>query len=213
MNRNMYDISVTLGETSIDYPGDTPYSCKNNATIADGEKYTLSSLSMSAHSGTHIDAPAHFIRNGKTIDEFGVETFILPATVIDIKNARVITCDELASVNIPPGNAILFRTENSTSGRCRSGHFSEHFVYLNGDAAKWIVEKGAPLAGLDYITIDAYANNDFHAHYTLLSANVLILEGIDLSQVSPGEYTLICLPLKLKGLEASPARAILIDRE
>ena len=206
----IYDISVTLGEEAIDYPDDTPYSRKLIWKIEEGSVCDLSGLELSTHAGTHIDAPAHFIANGKTIDQYNVGDFILPAQVVDINDRDVVKPEALLDVPFQPGEALLFRTENSTTGRCRNGVFSEHYVHLSPEAAKTCVDKGIALVGIDYISIEQYGNEAFKAHRTLLGAGVLVLEGINLEYVPPGKYTLFCLPLKMKSAEASPVRAVLI---
>jgi arylformamidase len=208
--KTIYDISVMLGEESIDYPGDTPYSRESLSTMQEGGVYELSKLQLSAHSGTHIDAPAHFIKQGKTIEQYESDSFILSTVVVDMGNRPVCLPEDLLDIDIQPGEALLFRTENSTSGRCRNGVFSEEFVFITKETAEVCVEKKISLVGLDYITIEQYGNDAFDAHQTLLSADVLILEGIDLGNVPAGRYTLLCLPLKMKGAEASPVRAILL---
>jgi len=207
---NIYDISVTLGEESIVYPGDTPFSRDSIWTIKESGICDLSKLTMSAHSGTHIDAPAHFIQGGKTIDQYSVQDFILPAQVLDIEDREAIRPSELENFHIDPGDALLFKTENSRQGRCRTGGFSEDFVYLSSEAADFCVAKEVCLVGIDYITIEKYGNEAFPAHRKILGNNVPVLEGIDLGGVPPGRYTLLCLPLKIKGCEASPVRAILL---
>ena len=207
--QNMYDISVTLGEESIDYPGDTPYRREMLGRIKDGEAYDLSSLELSAHSGTHIDVPAHFVPGGKTIERYLVEDFVLSALVLDIDDRQSVRASSVEKAEIRQGEAILFRTENSVSGRCRNGVFSERYVHLTPEAAAVCVAKGVALVGIDYISIEKYGDLDFTAHRTLLSAGVLVLEGIDLVQVPPGRFTLFCFPLKMRGAEASPTRAVL----
>ena len=206
----IHDISVALGAESIDYPGDTPYSSSFLATIKDGAPSTLSSLSLSAHSGTHLDAPAHFIPDGKTIDQYEAGDFILPALVVDFCGKEFVSEQDLAGIPINPGDALLFKTDNSFSGRCRSGVFSEDYVYIDKGAARLCAEKGASLVGLDYITIERFGDDSFEAHKVLLEADALVLEGINLSNVKSGQYTLFCAPLKLMGVEASPARALLL---
>ena len=208
--KTIYDISVMLGEESIDYPGDTPYSRELLSTIEENGIFELSKLQLSAHSGTHIDAPAHFIMNGKTMDQYEVGKFILTAVVVDMGNGIAGVPEDLLNIEVRPGEALLFKTENSTSGRCRNGVFSDQFVYIAKKTAGICVLKKVSLVGLDYITIDPYGNEAFDAHRTLLSAGILILEGIDLGHVPAGRYTLLCLPLKIKSAEASPVRAILL---
>jgi len=165
---------------------------------------------MSAHAGTHIDFPAHFIPNGKHIDDYPAQKFILPAQVVTIEDKEAIRPSELENRDIKPGDALLFRTDNSISGRCTSGVFSKSFVYMSPEAADFCVEKKVSLVGIDYGSIDRYDAQDFPAHHKLLGNDILILESINLKEVPPGRYTLFCLPLKIKGAEGSPARAILI---
>jgi arylformamidase len=208
--QHVYDISVVLGEESIDYPGDTPYSRELIGTIKDTGICDLSKLTMSAHSGTHVDSPAHFIPGGKTVDQYSVTDFILPAQVVKIEDKEAIRPRELENLQIERGDALLFKTENSRQGRSRSGVFSEEFVHLSLEAADLCVEKEVGLVGIDYITIERYGDNAFPVHRKLLGNNLVVLEGIDLSEVPPGRYTLICLPLKIKGCESSPVRAILL---
>jgi arylformamidase len=207
---SVHDISVILGEESIDYPGDTPYSRDLAATIQNTGDYALSKLTMSPHCGTHIDAPAHFIQDGKTIDEFPVQTFILPALVVEIEDNETIDVQELESLHINAGEALLFKTENSRRGLSRAGVFTDEFVYLSLPAAEFCVERRLGLIGIDYITIEQYGAKAFPVHRKILAGNMLVLEGIDLSGVDAGRYTLMCFPLKIKGCEASPVRAILL---
>ncbi len=140
---------------------DIPYSRKLIESIKDGRDYDLSFLALSTHSGTHIDAPAHFFANGKTVDQYNVDDFILPARVIDIDTPKAVTPEAIETVSFHPGEALLFKTENSTSGRCCSGIFSEHFIYMSPEAAEICVARGAALVGIDYITIEPYDSNAF----------------------------------------------------
>jgi arylformamidase len=206
----IYDISVLLGAESIDYPGDTPYSRELICTIRDNGSYDLSKLVMSAHSGTHIDVPSHFIANTKSIDQYPVQEFIFPALVVPIEDKESIRPHELKTLDIRPGDALLFKTDNSISGRCRNGLFSEDFVFMSPEAADFCVEKKVGLVGLDYITVEKDGDKAFQVHGKILGNDLLILEGIDLGEVPTGRYTLFCLPLKIKGAEASPVRAILV---
>ena len=206
----VYDISVLLGEESIDYPGDTLYSLEKIEKLENNGSYDLSALRMSAHTGTHIDSPAHFLPDGKTIDQYPLQRFILPAQVVPVEDRKSVRPNELENLLVQEGEALLFKTKNSISGRSRSGVFSEHFVYFSTEAADYCVRKGVGLVGLDYISIEKYGDPDFPAHRTLMKNEILVLEGIHLKHVPPGRYTLVCLPLRIKGCEASPVRAILI---
>lgn len=212
MNRYeaIYDISVSLGAESIDYPDTIPFSRELVEPAKDSAVHELSKLVMTPHSGTHIDAPAHFIPNTKHIDDYPAQRFVLPAQVVHIEDKEAIRPSELKNLDIKPGDALLFKTDNSVSGRCVSGVFCESFVYMSTEAADFCVEKKVSLVGIDYGTIDRYDDKDFPAHLKLLGNDILILESINLEEVPSGRYTLFCPPLKIKGAEGSPARAILI---
>ncbi len=207
----IHDISVLLGEESITYPGDPEYQREFVFTIADSGICNVSRLSMSAHTGTHLDAPLHFVEGGKSIDQFSPAQFILPAVVIDIHNKTAVYPTELESAEINEGDAVLFRTENSLSGRCKSGVFSEDYVYVSPAAAEFCAEKRVRLIGIDYITIEKHRDETFPSHHIILGNDIFILEGVNLLDIKPGRYTLCCLPLKIKGGEASPARAVLLE--
>lgn len=208
--KQVFDISTTLGVESIDYPGDPPYVREVFCRIGDGGLYEMARLEMSAHAGTHLDAPAHFVPGGKTIDQYDVLDFILPACVIPIQNRQTVGRAELSGAPIHTGDALLFKTDNSASGRCRAGKFSERYVYLSLEAAEYCVEKRVNLVGLDYITVERYGDDDFPVHRLLSENGILILEGINLAHVPGGRYTLICLPMKISRGEASPVRAVLL---
>jgi arylformamidase len=208
--RTFYDISVDLATEAIPFPGDPPFSREMLLTLEESDICNVSKLTMSAHAGTHIDMPAHFIAGGKTLDACGVEDFVLPARVIEIHDPESVKAAALDNIDVDPGDAILFKTGNSLSGRNRSGVFSENFVYTSREAASVCIEKKAALVGLDYITIDRHGDEAAPAHHKLLGNGIPVLEGINLAAVPPGRYTLICLPLKIKGGEASPVRAVLM---
>ncbi len=208
--KSIYDITVLLGEESITYPGDPVFLRELVTTLKDQGDCELSRLSMSSHSGTHMDAPSHFIQGGKSIDRYGPEDFMFSAVILETKDDRIIHPKEMKNIRIDPGDALLFKTENSRSGRCKSGAFSQDYVYLSEEAADLCIEKGVGLIGIDYITIDRYNDATFAIHHKILGNNILILEGIDLSEVPPGRFTLFCPALKIKNGEASPVRAFLL---
>lgn len=209
-NKKFYDISVLLGVESINYPGDTPYQRKMVQTLQGGNDCNLSEITMSAHAGTHMDAPLHFFPDGKTIDQFPVEKFVLSAHVVHIRNDALIEPRELESVNVRPGQAILFKTQNSTTGRIENGVFQEDFVYLSPEGADWCVHKRVGLVGIDYSSIEKYGSTTSPVHRKILGNDILILEGINLKEVPVGKYTLYCFPLKIGGGEGAPVRAVLM---
>jgi arylformamidase len=209
--RQIYDISLLLDRRTTVYPGDPPVVRTTASALAAGDACELSYLAMSSHAGTHLDAPAHFIDGGKTIDRFPVEAFILPARVIGVPGTDAVRPADLAAVDPKPGEALLLKTDNSTQGRGPSGVFNPDHVYLSGEAAAWCVTRRLALVGIDALSIDAFRDDRFEAHRCLLSAGLLILENIDLATVPQGRFTLICLPLKIAGGEASPVRAVLLS--
>ena len=210
LGSKIYDISVELGTESIDYPGDTPYS--RNLIMDSSESFcNLSRLEMSCHSGTHLDVPYHFYEDGKTLDDFSVTDFIKRVHVIEIMDPAQVSESEVDWNRIKPGEGVLFKTRNSREKLVKSGKFVSDFVYLSPEAAKKINDCSASLVGIDYITIDKYGAEIFHSHLEVLGKDVIVLEAINLAQVPEGAYTLMCLPLKLSGADASPVRAILIE--
>jgi len=208
--KQIYDISVLLGVESINYPMDTPYLLEILQTIADGDVCDVSRLTMSPHAGTHLDAPSHFIAGGRTIDSYRPEELILPAQVVEIHDPEAVRAANLKPLTINRGDALLFKTANSRTGVNVNGIFSEKFVYIAPDAAEFCVERGLSLVGIDYLSVERYGDETFATHKTLLGNDVLVLESINLAAVPPGRYTLICLPLRISGAEASPVRAILV---
>lgn len=207
----IYDISVTLGEESANWPDVPPYSREAIASIKNGDIMDVAKLTMLEHSGTHVDAPAHFIVGGATIDEYPISRWILPAQVVAIADKESIGTSEVEHLEIRDGDAILFKTYNSTSGRCISRVFFKDFVYLSPEAADFLVRKKVSLVGIDYNSINKYDDKDNLTHHKLLSNGILILETINLKAVPPGQYTLICAPLKLKDAGGAPTRAMLIS--
>jgi arylformamidase len=206
----LFDLSVPLGEETVIYPDDLPYTREENYSSNGGDPIKLSSITMSAHSGTHIDLPAHFFSDNKTIESYPPEEFILPAQVVEIDNPRLVEKDELSTKEIGTGLALLFKTANSRQGLLCAGRFTENYVSLSPAAALYCVEKRARLVGLDYLSVDRYGDQNYPIHHILLKNGIIVLECINLVEVPEGEYTLICLPLKLKGAEASPVRAVLL---
>jgi len=165
---------------------------------------------MSAHAGTHLDAPAHFVVGGKRIDEYAAGELIFPAHVVDITAEAAVSAGDLAHLGLEAGDAVLFKTANSREGHCRSGGFSEEYVSVSAEAARALAEQRVGLVGIDYLSIDPPDDDTHPAHHALLGAGALVLEGIDLRAVPEGRYTLICLPLAIASGEAAPARAILV---
>ena len=181
------------------------------ANIEQGDLVNLTELSMGIHTGTHIDAPLHFLPNGKPIDSLSLNVFVGEAQVVAIpQNVNLITVDILQDVCEINAARILFMTKNSQLWE--TSKFQQDYVALEASAAQWLVDQGVQLVGIDYLSIAPF-KDPAPTHETLLNNEVVIVESLDLRLVKPGIYTLICLPLKLVGREAAPARAILLSPE
>lgn len=206
----IYDISVPMDEGLAVYPGDTSFKKDVLMSFENGDDCALTGVTMSSHFGTHIDSPAHFFADGRTIDSYPPEQFILPAMVFESTAEEFIAAEELIDLSISPGTALLFKTKNSLSGLIRQKAFSDRYISLSRDAAFICANLEPALIGIDYFSLDAFYEKKHPAHSQLLQEGILILEGIDLSEVPEGKYTLCCFPLRLTGAEASPVRAVLL---
>ena len=210
-NSNWIDVSVPLRDGMVVWPGDIEMQIERRKAIARGDDYNLSSLYMGVHTGTHMDAPRHFLSDTKTIDQIPFDAVIGPARVIEITDNESIKPEELEPYNIKRGERILFKTRNSQ--RCwQTDKFVTDFVYITRGAALFLAESGVKLVGIDYLSVASPADTEKtmpDTHKTLLGAEIWLLEGLDLSGVSAGNYELICLPLKLVQTEGSPVRAVL----
>lgn len=202
----IFDVSVPIRDGMLHYAGNPPVHVKRVSSLEDGDPANVSELDLGAHSGTHVDAPAHFLTGGAGAETLPLEVLIGPADVVDATSATValdlVTLRDLEL--LPPGaERILFKTRNSQLWS--RDEFTRDFVRLDGEAAAYLVERGVKLLGIDYLSI-----GDAEAHRILLSAGVVCVEGLDLRGIEPGPYELICLPLKLVGSDGAPARAVLI---
>lgn len=205
------DITIPLRNAMVHWPEDPiPPRVERIMDVDRGDKVTMSQINIISHTGTHMDAPLHFIYGGGSIDEMPLDTAVGPARVIEIRDTESIKPGELVDSNIQPGERILFKTQNSTRVY-QTDEFVEDYVYFSTEAAHLFVEKGVRVVGLDYISIGSYKSqpNLVETHETLLRNGIYILEGINLSGVKAGQYELICLPIRLERGDAGPARAIL----
>jgi arylformamidase len=202
------DISVPLKDEMVHWPNDPPVSIKRVKDIEQGDKATLSVISMGVHSGTHVDAPIHFVKQGQSIDNVPIETMVGKARVIEIKDPVSIKPEELARHRIRCGERILFKTRNSPHV-WQKNEFIEDFVFISDAAADLLVDSGVRLVGVDYLSVGSYKHGGSYVHKKLLSGGVWAIEGLNLSNVTPGEYHLICLPLRIVAGDGAPARAIL----
>jgi arylformamidase len=200
----LHDISVPINAAMHVYDGNPGFRLELVDSIAAGAHANVSRLDLGVHNGTHVDAPVHFIDGGAGTDSLDLETLIGPASVVDATAVSGgLDAEALGALAFPNDlTRILFKTSNSQLWSRVS--FSRDFVRLTGSGARFLVEKGVRLVGIDYLSI-----GDAEAHRELLSARVIALEGLDLREVEPGKYELICLPVRLEGSDGAPARAIL----
>ena len=204
------DLSPTVSPDLPVWPGDPAVRITRVASLDAGDGFNLSELALSAHTGTHVDAPAHYLPDGAGVDALPLDALAGPALVVETGDANGITADLLASLPIPAGTErLLFRTRNSLRRLLASSEFHTDFVAVTSDGADWLVKRGVRLVGIDYFSIAPW-DDLVPTHQTLLRAGVVIVEGLNLADVSPGTYEFVCLPLKLKDADGAPARAILI---
>jgi arylformamidase len=202
------DISVPLRDAMVHWPSDPPVSIKRVKDIEQGAAANLSVIPMGAHSGTHVDAPIHFVKQGQGIDNIPIDTLVGRARVIEIRDPESIKPEELSRHRIRRGERILFKTENS-SHVWQKDEFVEDFVFISDAAADFLVDRGIRLVGVDYLSVGSFKHGGSYVHKTLLSSGVWTIEGLNLSNVTPGNYDLICLPLRIVGGDGAPARAII----
>lgn len=207
------DISVVVSPKTLAWPGAPKTAFTFHRQMALGDVSNNSNIFMNGHTGTHVDAPLHYVGGGGTVEKMPLEALIGEAWVLEIPEASEISAEVLEKIWPPPKlgqkvDRVLFKTSNSRLGRNRSPEFDAGYCALNEAGARWLLTKKLKLIGNDYFSIQKYKQSPA-IHQCLLEAEIVLLEGIDLSQVSAGKYELICLPLKLEGLEAAPARAVL----
>ncbi|MBI2906096.1 MAG: cyclase family protein [Chloroflexi bacterium] len=203
-----YDISIPLSPRTPTFPGDTGVSVDPFHRLSWGDGYDSSQLTLSTHSGTHIDPPAHLLPEGATIDQLPLDALMGKAWVAQIASPVSISAVDLAAAGIPAGTErLLLKTRNSDLWE-RPG-FQSDFVHLEPGGATWIANAGIRLVGVDYLTLDRLDAPTPETHLILLQRGIIIVEGLDLRPVAPGPYTLACLPLRIERGDGAPARAVL----
>ncbi len=205
MTGKLYDISRTIAAGALVYPGDPPISVRRLCRIGPDCPYNLQELLWTTHVLTHLDAPLHFVENGASVDQLPPARFLGEAAVVSVDGAAVLP------EHIPDGAhglSLLFRTRHS--GEWSAKDYDCDHVYISRAAAQIMVQRGVNLAGIDYLSVDRFGDEDYPAHRILLGGGVLVLEGLDLAETPPGRYTLIALPLKIAAGDGSPTRAVLV---
>jgi len=205
----LYDISLTIAEDLPVWPGDPKIELKKISKIEDGEEANVTHISACVHIGTHVDAPDHFLGNGQTVENLPLDLLVGTAFVVEMHVDGQISAVDLQSASIPEGTKrLLIKTANSQLWTKGVKEFKIDFIALEADAAAYLVNQGVEVVGVDYLSVAPFAN-PAPTHRILLEAGVLIIEGLNLSGIKPGEYTLLCLPLKISGSDGAPARVLL----
>lgn len=208
----IYDISLTVTPSLPVWPGDPAVVIERVTKMEEGAHNNVSRLAMGAHTGTHVDAPYHFIADGKTIESLALDTLTGPASVVEIPaECKLVSAAELKAAGVVPGmERLLLKTGNNRYWGTPGLPFQKGFVAVSPDGADYLVSCGVRLVGIDYYSIAPFGDS-VPTHRALLGAEVVVLEGINLSAITPGTYQLYCLPVKLGGSDGAPARAILIE--
>lgn len=211
MQRMTYDATLPITSTMPTWPGDPAVKLLPKSHLSRDQSHTvrLTAIEMGSHTGTHIDAPYHFVEGGKRLHEIPLDRLIGKATVFEIGGVRSIGRRELERLRWDGVERVLFKTENSK--HWQDGKFYTEFVYLEPDGAQFLVEHGVRLVGIDYLSIDKFMSEKHPTHFVLLSKDIVILEGVNLNSVPAGEYTLFALPLNLQDTDGAPTRVILTN--
>ena len=202
------DVSVSIRDGMPHWPENPAIRVERVLDLEHGDVATVSKISLGVHTGTHMDAPSHFLRGTPGIDEMPFDATIGRARVIQIRDPKLVQVRELEKAEIRRGERILLRTRNSP-GAWEADHFVEDFVHLSTEAAQWLAQRGIMTLGVDYLSVGGFLDDTGESvHHALLGAGIWIIEGLNLSSVPAGPCDLICLPLKLFGADGAPARAI-----
>ena len=207
----VYDVSVPLRDGMPTYEGEPGPKLDYRSQLSQGDPFTVSTLSLGSHTGTHVDAPSHFLDGGPGVDSLPLKALVGPAYVAEFGGDAHITAADLDSMAIPSDcQRVLFKTRN---GRFwDDAEFHTDFIALAPDAARKLADRGMLLVGIDYLSIEKLHASPHEVHETLLAGGIVILEGLDLRRVAASGYFLICAPLNVVGAEGAPARAFLIDQ-
>jgi len=207
VHKKWIDISVTIQQGMVHWPGDPAIGIKRVLSIEQGDDCNVSRLSIGSHTGTHMDAPLHFLRKGKGLDKMPVDAAIGPVRVIEISDRESIKANELKQHRIRAGERILFKTHNSRYWK--SNRFRKDFIYIAHDAAEYLAKKKIRTVGIDYLSVGGFYHDGTETHQALLRAGIWVIEGLNLLKVEQGRYHLVCLPIKVLNADGAPARAVL----
>lgn len=208
----IHDVSVSINTSTPVFPGDPGIEFEQWSSLAKGDPANVTMLHFGAHTGTHVDAPAHFIEGASGVKAMPLEVLLGPARVIEIDDdVLAITASSIREIDLAGVTRVLFKTRNSAFWDDPVTGFRNDFTYIEPAAARALVERGVRLVGIDYLSVEKFGSTSFDTHTTLLAEGVVIIEGLDLRNVEQGDYELLCLPLKLAdgSGDGAPARAVL----
>jgi arylformamidase len=206
----IFDITLPISESMAVWPGDPMVRIRQPLRLDKGDIATVSQIELGSHTGTHVDAPAHFLRHGTTIDRIDLEFLIGEALVVETGDVDALSALHFERLDIPLGvERLLLKTKNSDHWSHKDNAFFTDFVALTEDGARWLVDRTIRLVGIDYLSA-APLEDPAPVHLILQGAGVVLVEGLNLSRVPQGRYQLICLPMKLVGCDGAPARAVLL---
>lgn len=208
MKRPWKDVSVSLRDGMPHWPGDPECQISRVNKMEDGAVCNLTHLSMSAHTGTHMDAPRHFVADGMTMEQMPLEPVIGRCKVIEFDVEDQITAEDLKKVKLTQGQRVLFKTRNSSRSWTMT-EFDKDFVSIRADAAQYLVDQKVATVGVDYLSIGGFEKDGVETHQIMLGAGIWVIEGLNLAETKPGYYDMICLPLKIEGADGAPCRVVL----
>lgn len=203
----LIDVSVPLDAQLPTYPHNTPYTLEPIKRVARGDSSNVSTLHMSTHTGTHVDAPRHFFDDGAGTEALPLELLVGRARVIQIDSRTGIAAEDLRAIDLSDDIRVLIKTHNSQLWG--SPEFHTDYVGVTESGAKHLVEHGIKVVGVDYLSVEQFKNPGAPAHHVLLGAGTIVIEGLDLRKVDPGIYEMFCLPLRIVGSDGAPARVVL----
>ncbi len=206
----VYDVTLPLRPGMVVWPGDREFRLHPSVEPDADNPFTVSEMQLSVHTGTHVDAPRHIFAGREGVETLPLDVLIGPARVVDARGVPALTASVLARLDIPQVPRLLFLTDNTVRGLVHAPRFHEDFVAVTADGARWLVERGVRLVGIDYLSIAPF-DEAVEPHRVLLAAGVVVVEGLDLTNVPPGDYELLCLPMKVVGADGAPARVVLRD--
>jgi arylformamidase len=204
-----HDISLNLSAETARWATSPPFELHERRRMSRGDHNNSSAATMSLHAGTHMDAPFHFVADGKTIDQLPLDLFIGPALVHAVDAGRYITAAHVEAIELDGISRVLFKTRNSEL--LKRSDYEPDFVAFSVEAAEALVKRGVKLVGLDYLSVAHAGEEQVPVHRAFLDRGVALLEGVDLSEIKPGRYELICFPLRIRGVDGAPCRAVLRD--